>query len=73
MKRMFLALVVLLLISGCAAKKDTQIANPASENCINNGGTLEIITEESGQYGMCKFKNGKQCEEWAYFRDECSP
>lgn len=48
------------------------IANPASVNCAEKGGTLEILTDETGgQFGMCNFPNGKSCEEWAFFRGEC--
>jgi putative hemolysin len=78
-------LVAGALIAGCAqqagpsAPATTQpttgagagIANPASVNCINIGGTLEIKTDATGgQYGMCTFKNGTSCEEWALFRGE---
>lgn len=49
----------------------TQIANPASVNCINNGGTLKIVDGPDGQYGMCTLPGGKLCEEWSYFRGEC--
>ena len=46
------------------------IANPASVYCKENNGTLEIRSNEQGQYGVC-LKDGKECEEWAYFREEC--
>lgn len=53
-------------------KTSMQIANPASVYCVENGGKSEIITEPDGsQTGFCKFDNGSQCEEWAYFRKEC--
>lgn len=49
--------------------KDTaQMANPASTNCIDKGGTLTITPD---QIGMCELPTGKICEEWALFRDEC--
>lgn len=51
----------------------TGIANPASVNCVEKGGTLEIKTDESGgQYGICVFQSGESCEEWAMFRGECT-
>jgi putative hemolysin len=50
---------------------NTQIANPASVNCINNSGKLSIVDKPEGQVGMCTFSNGTVCEEWAYFRGEC--
>lgn len=51
---------------------DTEIANPASENCIQQGGTLTIETNGSGgEYGVCVFEDNLQCEEWAMFRGDC--
>jgi len=44
--------------------------NPASVNCGNVGGTLQIENSPAGQYGMCNFPNGTSCEEWALFRGE---
>jgi hypothetical protein len=50
------------------------LANPASVYCEENGGSLEIREDEhGGQVGYCLFKNGSECEEWTYYRDECSP
>ncbi|MBI2611031.1 DUF333 domain-containing protein [Candidatus Kaiserbacteria bacterium] len=45
------------------------IANPASTNCVNLGGTLEIVDEAEGQIGLCHMPDGRVCEEWALFRD----
>lgn len=45
------------------------IANPASTNCINLGGTLEIVEGANGQYGLCHMNDGRVCEEWSLFRD----
>ena len=72
-----LALFALLVfIVGCAKKavdqeEQTQIANPASVNCIEKGGTLKIMDGEGGQSGICPLPDGTECEEWAYFRGEC--
>jgi len=49
----------------------TKIANPASTNCIDKGGTLIIKTKPGGQYGVCFFEDGRACNEWALFRGEC--
>ncbi len=49
------------------------IPNPASQYCVSNGGSLEIRSGPGGEYGVCSFPGGAQCEEWAYFRSECSP
>jgi len=48
------------------------MANPASKFCVDQGYKLEIRTDETGgQYGVCIFTNGKECEEWKFFRKEC--
>jgi hypothetical protein len=47
------------------------MANPASENCVQKGGTLEIRTNEKGEYGVCLFEDNRQCEEWALKRGQC--
>ena len=49
-----------------------QLANPASVQCIEKGGTLRIERRpDGGQYGVCVFVDNYQCEEWALFRGEC--
>jgi putative hemolysin len=59
---------------GTSPNKDTGMPNPASVNCTKHGGTLKIEPgKDGGQIGMCTFPNGKQCEEWAFMRNECSP
>jgi putative hemolysin len=48
--------------------------NPASIYCEEQGGRLEIRTGgDGGQYGVCIFADGSECEEWAFFRGECGP
>ena len=51
----------------------TTMANPASVYCVNHGGKLDIRTTSSGQTGICVFSNGYECDEWNYFKGECSP
>lgn len=65
--------------SGCGVaepieqENNTALANPASVNCLEKGGQIEIKKDaEGGEHGMCIFPNGKECEEWAFFRGECS-
>jgi putative hemolysin len=54
-------------------QENSQLANPASVYCVNHGGRSEIRTaSDSSQTGYCIFANGKECEEWAYFRGECT-
>ena len=48
------------------------MANPASVNCAQQGGTLAIETRgDDGQYGVCYFEDNRQCEEWALLRGDC--
>ncbi|MFA6307305.1 MAG: DUF333 domain-containing protein [Patescibacteria group bacterium] len=47
------------------------IANPASANCLEKGGRLEMRNNKKGQYGVCLFEDNRQCEEWALLRGEC--
>jgi putative hemolysin len=48
------------------------IANPAAKYCADQGFKSEIRTATDGsQYGVCKFPDGTECEEWAYSRGVC--
>jgi putative hemolysin len=64
--------------SATAAPTDTtfesplDMANPASVSCVDQGYKLEIRDEAGGQVGYCVFPNGAECEEWAFFRGECT-
>jgi hypothetical protein len=50
------------------------LPNPASAYCEQQGNKLEIRFEPDGsQAGVCVFPDGSECDEWAYFRGECSP
>jgi putative hemolysin len=50
----------------------SEIANPASQNCVEQGGTLTLETrDDGGQYGVCGFEDNRQCEEWALLRGDC--
>jgi hypothetical protein len=45
------------------------IANPASTYCVEQEWKIEIREDaEWAQYGVCKFKDGTEVEEWEYFR-----
>ncbi len=56
--------------AGGAAK----MPNPASVYCTEHGAAIEIRTDATGaQYGVCRFPDGSECDEWAYFRGECAP
>ena len=45
------------------------IANPASEYCVAQGWTVNIVKDEEGnESGMCKLADGTEVDEWEYFR-----
>ena len=82
MKTKTFGLVALLAIAwlalmGCnktqaPEEQNSEIANPASVYCEENGGTLSIENDEEwNQAGLCMFDDGSYCEEWAYYRNEC--
>ena len=81
MKRLSILLLSLVmtlaLLSACvpvtAPAPGEGIANPASENCVAQGGTVDIRQGEGGEVGYCVFAGGSECEEWALMRGECAP
>ncbi|MGM5488200.1 MAG: putative hemolysin [Nanobdellota archaeon] len=68
MKYLLLILVSIALL-GC--QQETEMPNPASEYCIEQGGTLDIRDTSEGQVGICVLPDGTECEEWAYMHGEC--
>ena len=79
-------LLVAVCLSACAAPRlqatatpepqatspQSGLANPASVNCEQKGGKLEMRDRgDLGTYGVCVFEENRQCEEWAMFRGEC--
>ena len=56
-----------------AALGGAQIGNPASQYCVDQGGTLEMVDETAGTVGYCNLQNGTRVEEWEYFRASQSP
>lgn len=52
-------------------ESQSALANPASENCVQKGGRLEIRKNKAGEYGVCLFEDNRQCEEWALLRGQC--
>ena len=76
-------LLAALVLSACApvtrmggsgaAPGTASMANPASVYCAEHGGKVEIRDAEGGQVGICVFPDGSECDEWAFFRGECTP
>jgi len=84
MKATVIALLVMLL-SACSTQQTTApeaasakpadhgsigMPNPASVNCSNQGGRIDLRKDAAGNVGgICVFPDGRACEEWALFRD----
>jgi hypothetical protein len=68
-----------IVLSACGGNlnkgkgQNANMANPASVYCEEQGYQLEMREDENGQYGVCIFPDGSECDEWAYFRGECGP
>lgn len=43
------------------------LANPAAVNCTDKGNQYVLIKNT----GICIFKDGSYCEEWAFYRNTC--
>lgn len=54
------------------SSNDIELPNPASVYCLKQGGKLEIRKDkDEGEYGVCVFSDGTECDEWAFFKGEC--
>jgi putative hemolysin len=63
------AFAVALVLSALAATPVLALGNPASENCVKAGGTVEIVTQSGGgQVGLCHLPNGYIIEEWTLMK-----
>jgi len=68
-----------LFLAACGGETSTPVsnvslANPASVYCEENGGTLQMRSDDDGNVsGVCIFPDGSECDEWAFFRAECAP
>jgi putative hemolysin len=77
MKHVVIALLVCIL-AACATPAPTPapeskvgLANPASTYCVQQGGQIDLRKDAAGNVnGVCVFKDGRECEEWALFRDQ---
>jgi hypothetical protein len=69
---LILATAAALSLPLARAQSGATLANPASTHCASQGGTVVIETDgRGGQYGVCRFADNRQCEEWALLRGEC--
>jgi putative hemolysin/rhodanese-related sulfurtransferase len=71
-KLVLLSLSIVILMAACTSPT-AELPNPASKNCVDLGYELEMREGVGGTYGICKFPDGTECEEWSFFRNECEP
>lgn len=68
----FLALALSAALLALPAAHAAGMANPASKNCADKGGTSSIEKNGAGgEFGVCTFADNLQCEEWALLRGDC--
>lgn len=48
------------------------IPNPASFYCQEMGYALELKDSDDGTEGICRFPDGKECEEWDFLSGSCA-
>jgi hypothetical protein len=79
-KKMFVLIVMLLALAfslaGCGEEEEEQVvqpglANPASLYCQDLGYTEETRENASGQYGVCIFPDGSECDTWDFLSGRC--
>lgn len=62
-----------LILSACShspTKKTLQMANPASQYCIEQGGKLHPLKDAFGnQTNNCKLPKGLEKDEWDLYRE----
>jgi len=61
-------LILLFLLMAALLDVAWALPNPASAFCIKSGGKLEMRKGPGGEYGMCRLPDGREIEEWAYYR-----
>ncbi len=76
--RILIGSLILLVMTLPACSDDDEpqegMPNPASVFCTDQGGTIDVREDAEGnQHGVCVFPDGSECDEWAFFRGECSP
>jgi hypothetical protein len=58
-------------LAGCGSDADEPpaVPNPASAYCVEQGGTVRIVTAADGsQSGLCRLADGTEVDEWEYYR-----
>ena len=52
-------------------QEQSELANPASVYCEEQGGVLENIMFEKGEKGFCLFDDGSKCGQWDFLKGDC--
>jgi len=47
------------------------VPDPAAVYCKDQGYNLETRNNANGQYGVCIFEDGSECDEWLFFTGQC--
>lgn len=68
------SVLCLAALSACGSDSDSNLApglaNPASVFCEEQGGSVEMETDDEGnQAGICVLADGSRVDEWEYYRD----
>ena len=67
-------IIVLINHSNKTDNSKSQIADPSAVYCKEQGYQYKIKTSvNGGQYGVCVFNNGRECDSWKYYDHTCSP
>lgn len=59
--------IILIVVVSSISHLTFALANPAAEFCHEKNNTYVMIKNT----GICIFKDGSYCEEWAYYRNTC--
>jgi putative hemolysin len=71
--------LVAAMISSCGGRKPPPgggggfMTNPAASHCVQTGGHLANRPSPQGPVAFCMFRDGTECEQWAYYERRCGP
>lgn len=73
-KNTIIIIIIIIAVAGVGFwfyNRQSELANPASVYCEEQGGVLEHIMFEKGVRGFCLFDDGSKCGQWDFFRGDC--
>ena len=74
---LFVSVFLLACFTGCSTEitqpenPAAGLANPASVYCQGLGFKEEIRQNELGQFGVCVFPDGSECDSWDFLAGRC--